>query len=140
MPLLVAVLMLGAWNAFGGGAPYQADEEQNVRDALGVVGSFIEAGEAQDEAAGKELVAAFAGDPDLTAEGVSELFAQRDLFDGYVAVDREDFGAGLKTTPFGTRADIGGEVTYDEGPGVPFEAELVKRNNTWRLTSLTFTR
>jgi hypothetical protein len=31
-------------------------------------------------------------------------------------------------------------VTYDEGPGTPFQAELVKRNNTWRLTSLTSTR
>lgn len=139
MPLVVALLGLGAWNAFGG-APYQLDEEQNVRDALGVVGRFIEAGEAQDEAAGRDVVAAFADDPDLTSEGVSDLFSDRDLFDGYVAVDRGDFGAGLRMTPLGTRAEIGGEVTYEEGPGTPFEAELVKRNNTWRLTSLTFPR
>ena len=135
----VALLVLGAWNAFGG-APYQRDEEQNVRDALGVVDSFIEAGEEQDAAAGRDLVAAFADDPDLTAEGVSELFGERDLFDDYAAVDREDIGAGLRTTPLGTRADIGGEVTYEDGSGTPFQAELVKRNNTWRLTSLTFTR
>ena len=79
--MIGGLLVLGAWNAFGG-APYQGAEEQNVRAALAVVGGFVEAGEARDQDAGQDLVAAFADDPHLTAGGVSDLVAERDLFDG----------------------------------------------------------
>ncbi len=127
-----------AWNAFGG-LPYQLDEEQNVRDAVEVFGDFMAAGELEDASAAEDLVARSSDDADLTGDGISSLFETRpELFDGYAAVSRETFGIGLKTTPLGTRAHVGGEVSYDGRANRPFEAELVKRNNDWRLTEVAF--
>ena len=138
MPVALGFVALAAWNAFGG-LPYQVDEEQNVRDAVEVVGDFMSAGESQDPAAGKRLVAGWSADADLSGDGVTTLFrTSSEVFDDYAAVDREAYGIGFSTTLFGTRARIGGEVSYEGRPGTPFQAVLVKRNNDWRLTGLTF--
>lgn len=139
-PVALGFVALVGWNAFGG-LPYQLDEEQNVRDAVGVVGHFMSAGEDQDAAAAERLVAGWPGGADLSGDTVAALFeSSREVFTDYAAVDRESYGIGFQTTLVGTKASIGGEVSYDGRAGTPFQAVLVKRNNDWRLTSLTFER
>ena len=140
LALPVALVVVGAagWNAFGG-LPYQLDEQQNVQDAVAVVDRFMAAGESGDASAAEALVADSSDDPQLRPDGISSLFeASRELFDGYAAVDREPYGIGFRTTPLGTRARLGGDVSFDGRSATPFEAELVKRNNAWQLTALSF--
>lgn len=138
VPVALCAVALAGWNAFTWTA-LPVGEEQNVRDAVDVVGHSMSAGEDQDPSAGERLVAGWSEDPELSSDGVAELFGTgRAVFDDYAAVDRETYGTGFSTTLFGTRASIGGVVSYDGRAGTPFQAVLVKRNNDWRLTSVTF--
>lgn len=132
----LVVLTLSAWT-ISGGVPYQGAEEQNVRAVVGVVEQFMAAGKQRDAAAGRQVVSALS--PALSAAEITTLFeTRRDLFDRYSAVGQEMYGVTLDTNWDGTRALLEGKVSYDGRPATPVRAELIKRNNQWRLTTIRF--
>lgn len=136
--LAVVASAIVCWTVLGG-LPYQADPEGNVRASLAAVDRFMVAGEAGATAQAQAEVASWPTGSDLDRAGVEDLVESRgQLFDGYVAVDRATYGISLRTTWRGTDARIDGTVSYDDGTLRPYQAVLVKRNNAWKLTSLSF--
>lgn len=132
----LVVLALGTWTILGG-QPYQGAEEQNVRAVVGVVEQFMAAGAQGDASAGYQLVSVVS--PALSADGIAMLFqTQRNLFDGYTAIEQNKYGVSLRTSWNGTRALLDGVASYNGQPDVPVRAELIKLNNQWRLTTINF--
>lgn len=132
----LVVLALGTWTILGG-QPYQGAEEQNVRAVVGVVEQFMAAGAQNDASAGYQLVSV--ASPALSADEIAMLFqTQRNLFDGYTAIEQNKYGVSLRTSWNGTRALLDGVASYNGQPDVPVRAELIKLNNQWRLTTINF--
>lgn len=134
--LIVGVIGLAVWTMFGG-TPYQWDEQGNVEAIVAVVEHVMEAGVQRDVPAAQQLVARSSAT--LTPNALAALFqTQRDLFDGYQSITQERYGVGLSIGWRGTHATIGGNISYEGRTNVPFKAQLVKRNNQWRLITITF--
>jgi hypothetical protein len=136
--ILVLVAMAG-WALFGG-VPYQLAEQQNVEEIVATVDHFMRAGANNDVLASEQHIATSEPSSALSSKRIAALFqTRRDLFDGYARINQERYGTALETGWWGTRGRIGGAVTYQDGTRRPFQAELVKRNNQWKLVAISFT-
>lgn len=134
---LVIVVALGAWMLFGG-LPYQGSEQQNVELVVQAIDHLMQAGLKRDVSAAARHVASQPS-PELMPNALVTLFAtRRDLFDGYRGIDQNRYGVTLVTGWRGTRASLSGNISYSDRENQPFQAELVKGNNQWRLVSITF--
>lgn len=134
--VLILCLAAGGF-AIVGGVQLVQNLQQETGAVTQVLGQFMQAGERNDAGAGYALFASSVRGQ-VSQTDITSLFQNhREFFNGYQAVQTQNFRINT-TTGSGTTAVFDGSITYTGRGAVPFTATLRKENNQWRLTQFQF--
>ncbi len=138
-PLLAAALALLVAGPAGWAWDRAEGDEQAIRRSLAAADAWLEAGRRGDIRAALELSSRSVREQESGEARLKQLFSdRRELLKGYASLERETYGATVRSGAGGKRVKVQGKVSSAEGPVASFEAEFVREGGDWKVASFEF--